>query len=108
MPARTVVQTWPKTTLNRSAGRYPLPLRRSRSVQREFANDAVSLKGFVVERADGTRKFVNVDIPDDLSMMARDAVFDGLQRLLQQGRLVRADAVACGAGGRVLSLDHLK
>ncbi len=40
MPARTDVQTWPETTLNRSAGRYPLPLRRSRSVQRSFVKDA--------------------------------------------------------------------
>jgi hypothetical protein len=79
-----------------------------RVVKRDFGNDALTITGFVVERADGTRQFVNVDMPANLSMSERDAVFDGLQRLLEQGRVVGGRAVSCGVGGRVLTLESIR
>jgi hypothetical protein len=80
---------------------------KGRVVKRDFASDALSITGFVVERRDGTRQFVNVSIPSDLSMVARSVVDDGLQRLLREGREVRASCLACGAAGRVLTLERI-
>ena len=77
-------------------------------VKREFANDAITVKDFVVERSDGTREIVNVGIPDDLGMAMRSIVFDGLQRLLRPGRSIRATAAGCGAAGRVLMLERVR
>ena len=79
-----------------------------RVIKREFAKDGLTVSGFVVERGDGTRKFVNVDVPNGLDMVTRDAVFDGLQRMLKQDRIVYGQAAACGAGGRFLTLERLK
>ncbi len=79
-----------------------------RVVKREFADDAVTVNGFVVERADGTRQFVNVEVPRDLDMATQSIVYDGLQRLLQQDRQIQGQAVGCGAAGRVLSLERVR
>ncbi len=79
-----------------------------RVVKREFAADALTLTGFVVEHGDGTRQFINVEIPPHLDMTTRESVFDGLQRLLKEGRLVTGRALACGAAGRVLTLEQIR
>jgi hypothetical protein len=34
-------------------------------VKREFADDAVTVRSFVVEHSDGTRDIVNVEVPED-------------------------------------------
>jgi hypothetical protein len=80
---------------------------KGRVVKRDFAGDALTITGFIVERSDGTRQFINVSIPSDLGMAARSMVDDGLQRLLKKGRDVRARALACGAAGRVLTLERV-
>lgn len=77
-------------------------------VKREFSADAVTLDGFVIERPDGTRTFINVVVSSDLDMNTRPAVYDGLQRLTRAGRTVRGIALACGAGGRVLTVESLE
>ena len=80
---------------------------KGRVVKRDFADDALTITGFIVERSEGTRQIVNVSIPSDLGMAARSVVYDGLQRLLKEGRDVRARALACGAAGRVLMLERV-
>ena len=77
-------------------------------VKREFGDDAISLKGFVLEKDGGTRQLINVDIPDGLSMAAKDIVFNGIQRLLRNGRSMVGTVSACGAAGRVLTLESVR
>ena len=91
-----------------SGDQPPIRLQHVGEPVEQFSLGRLTVTGFVVERADGTRQFVNVDMPADLSMSERDAVFDGLQRLLEQGRVVGGRAVSCGAGGRVLTLESIR
>jgi hypothetical protein len=77
-------------------------------VKRQFADDAITVTGFVVEHSDGTREFVNVEVAEDLSMAARGAVITGLQRLLREGRIVHGVVILCGAAGRVEMLKEIK
>ena len=50
-------------------------------VRRTFDADAMTLKGFVVERADHIRRYVNVFVPPNLDRVTHEAVLTGLQRL---------------------------
>src|ERR1035441_825410 len=77
-------------------------------VQRNFAKDGVTMSGFAVEMPDGTRQHVNVWISDDLNMAEKSIVYDGLQRLLREGREMKGQATACGAAGRILMLDSVR
>jgi hypothetical protein len=75
-------------------------------VMREFDKDGLRVIGFVLESKDGTRDHVNVDVnPDQMSMVAREWVYRGLQTLLKEGRRVRAVVMLCGAAGRI-SMAH--
>lgn len=75
--------------------------------QRSFAEDGVTLSGFVVEHADGTRMFINVFAPQTQDRFTRGAVLSGLQRLLRVGRRAIGRVQACGAGP-VLTLDQVQ
>ena len=86
----------------------PKQVIRGKVIRREFAIDALTLTGVVIEQVDGSREFVNIDIPDGLSMAELDLAHHGLLTLLKQGRLVRATVRLCGAGGRVMELDAVK
>lgn len=77
-------------------------------VSRSFDTDGTTLNGFVVERRDGTRTFINVEIPDGLDMARRGFVYDGLQRLTRIGRTARGRVQWCGAAGRVGTLDDIR
>jgi hypothetical protein len=69
-------------------------------VQRRFEDDAMTIKGFVVEKADGTRDYVNVSLPDEGMFNANLAIY-GLQRLIRQGRIVQGRVLWCGAAASV-------
>jgi hypothetical protein len=75
-------------------------------VQRRFEDDAMTIKGFVVERSDGTRDYVNVSLPDE-SMFNTNLAIYGLQRLIRQGRIVQGRVLCCGAAGRVGTLEAI-
>jgi hypothetical protein len=77
-------------------------------VKRDFADDAIKLTGITVENSDGTRMFINVEIPSDLNMTTLRNVIDGLQRLTKVGRYAKGRIYACGAAGRFLTLHELK
>ena len=77
-------------------------------VKREFDRDGVTLTGIVVQKADGTRTFLNVAIPDGMSMALRSNVYDGLQRLSKVGRHARGRIYYCGAAGRVQSIEEIR
>jgi hypothetical protein len=77
-------------------------------VKREFGHDGVTLNDIVVQNVDGTRSFINVSIPDDMSMALRGGVVDGLQRLSKVGRRARGRIYYCGAAGRVLNLEAIR
>ncbi len=78
-----------------------------RVAKRIFASDALTITGFVVEHADGTRNFINVYIPNSLDQFTQGAVFNGLQRLLKEGRRVTGRAQACGSAP-VLTLEQIR
>jgi hypothetical protein len=77
-------------------------------VKRDFADDALTLTGIVIEANDGTREFFNIEIPKSIDMALKGNVYVGLQRLTQIGRKANGRAFACGAAGRVQILDALK
>ena len=77
-------------------------------VKRDFAKNGVSPSGFVLEKKDGSRTFVNVEIPDDLNMVDLGYVTQGLQTLIREGRYTHGGVRACGAAGRVLTLESVK
>lgn len=77
-------------------------------VKRDFAKNGVSLSGFVLEKKDGSRTFVNVEIPGDLNMVDLGYVTQGLQTLIREGRYIHVGVRACGAAGRVLTLESVK
>lgn len=78
-------------------------------VKREFRDDAVVLSGIVLERADGTRSFINViAIPERLNVAAKGNLIQGLQMFSRIGRAVSLGLYACGAAGRSFFLDSIK
>jgi hypothetical protein len=77
-------------------------------VKRDFEDDGTTLKGFVVERADGTREYINADAPTGLDMATSRAVYDGLQRLTKVGRRVTGKVLACGVAGAVMSVETIR
>ena len=79
-----------------------------RVIRREFESDDLTIKGFIIEKGDGTRDYVNVSVPDNLSMAVRSIVDDGLQRLLKPGRVISGQAVLCGVSGRIVQLTEVR
>lgn len=72
--------------------------------QRKFAKDGMTLTGFILEQADGTRLSVNVYVPDDIGRGPRMTVTQALQSLLKEGQPVAGRIQACG-NGPILMLD---
>jgi hypothetical protein len=79
-----------------------------RIAKRDFEDDAISLKGITVEYHDGTREFINVEIPAGLNMAILGRVVNGLQRLSKEGRRAQGRYFYCGAAGRVRYLDEIR
>lgn len=77
-------------------------------VKRQFAQNALDMTGFVYQRPDGTRQFVNVDTYPELDSVTQDIIANGFQRLLKVGRILRGWALECGVSGRVFSLEQIE
>jgi hypothetical protein len=77
-------------------------------IKREFEDNQIILKGVVIEAEDGTRTYINVEMPEDLDMATRSWIVLGLQTLLREGRFVRGTMRLCGAAGRMQNLDSLR
>jgi hypothetical protein len=78
-------------------------------VKRDFASNEIDLKGFVIELADGSREYINVnDLPEDLGTTQLSWIVPGLQTLLHEGRRIRGTMLLCGASGGVHNLDSVK
>jgi len=89
------------TGLYNEADCRPEALVDGKVIKREFADNGVVVSGFVLEKANGTREFVNVKISEDLSTAARRIVIPGLQRLVREGRTVHGRVKLCGVAGHV-------
>lgn len=63
-----------------------------------------------MEDADGTRSFVNIEIPDiaELGRMDYGTVLQGLQRLVREGRAIKGKVLECGASGSTMVLQSVK
>jgi hypothetical protein len=81
---------------------------RGKVVQRHFASDGLSLDGFVFERTDGSRQYVNVEADTDPGLAMQSIEDNGLQRLLRVGRIIHGHALQCGAAGHVFVLQQIK
>lgn len=82
---------------------------RGRVAKREFNGTGLYLSGIVLENADGSRTFVNVDSEyagADAVSAAR--VKGALETLLTVGRRVDLGVFACGAAGRVLTIHSVR
>jgi len=77
-------------------------------VQRDFAEDGVSLNRFVLERKNGSRAIVNIWIHNDLSEVEMSWEKNGLQTLIRKGRTIHGTVMLCGAAGRALWLDSVR
>jgi hypothetical protein len=79
-------------------------------VKVDFAKDGIWITGFVLEKKDGERTFINVDLRENLDkrdMVDRGYVKLGLQTLLRQGRNIHGEVELCGVAGRMMDLDSV-
>lgn len=83
-----------------------------RIVKVEFASDAITIRGIVVEPPNGGRFYVNVawpsmDLPG-MNMAELGWIIEGLQQLLRKDNQIEGDVRPCGAAGRFLDLTNIK
>ena len=70
-------------------------------IKRQFEDDRVSVAGFILERPDGSRDFIYVDVDHTgLTLNASGWIIRGLEKLLTQGRVVDVSVKSC-------SLDYI-
>lgn len=78
-------------------------------VKRQFTSDGLYLNGVVVEEKSGERSFVNVD---DNYKQSGAAMLGNVKRtvetMLNIGKRVSLGLTACGAAGRMLTIDSIK
>ena len=75
-------------------------------VKRRFADDRVSVAGFILELPDGSRDFINVDVDHTgLTLKASGWIIRGLQTLLTQDHVVDVNVKSCSTAGYVVNLD---
>jgi hypothetical protein len=80
-----------------------------RVIKREFDDSALIVTGVVIEKRDGSRDFVAIDLElENASMADREWLITGLQTLLQEGKQVSLGVKLCGAAGRVVVLDSIR
>lgn len=65
---------------------------------RQFAADDFTLSSFIWENTDGSRQYVNVQVPGDMSRALSSKVLSGLQTLLRVGRRFSAVVQSCSPG----------
>lgn len=80
-----------------------------RVAQRRF-DPAIGTKltGITIESRDGTRDFINVEIPAGTEAFDQRWIAQGLQKLTTEGRRVTVAVLGCGAAGRVMYLDGIQ
>jgi hypothetical protein len=77
-------------------------------VKRQFADDRVSVAGFILELPDGSRDFINVDVDHTgLTLNSSGWIIRGLETLLTQGHVVDVTVKSCSVAGYVVNLDGL-
>jgi hypothetical protein len=65
-------------------------------IKRQFEDDRVSVAGLILERRDGSRDFINVDVDHTgLTLNASGWIIRGLETLLTQGRVVDVSVKSC-------------
>jgi hypothetical protein len=82
---------------------------RGRVVERQFRDDRVTVTSFVLEFADGSRDFINVDTHfKGLTLNASGWIIRGLQTLLVEGHVVDVVVKFCGVSGHIINLDIVR
>jgi hypothetical protein len=82
---------------------------RGKVVTRQFEDDRITIDGFVIEHADGSRNFINVSADmKGLSLNASGWIIRGLQTLLAEGHTVDVVVKFCGVAGHILNLDAVR
>lgn len=77
-------------------------------VKREFTDDGAILNGFILERADGKRQYVNTALDPQPNPTMQSIVNDGLQRLSRVGRIVHGHALQCGVSGHDFMIQQIE
>jgi len=83
-----------------------------RVVGREFAQDQITLTGFVLELPDGERQFINVDAMISLAEFSVDRasqswVISGLDRMLNVNNVIVGTVQYCAGSGDFAMLNSL-
>lgn len=83
-----------------------------RVVGRQFAQDQMTLTGFVLELQDGERQFINVDTMISLDQFSVDRasrtwVISGLQRMLNVNNVITGTVQYCAGSGHIAVLNSL-
>ncbi len=73
-----------------------------------FNDTLKTLDYFVVKESTGRKRLVNVSIPSGMDQATTDAVYDGLRELVKVGRHLHGYTLACGAEGRVETLEEVE
>lgn len=76
--------------------------------QIHFDNKSETLDYIVVKQRTGVTRLVNISIPPGMDQATSDAVYDGLRELAKIGRRVHGYTLACGAAGRVETLEEIE
>ncbi|MCF4124870.1 hypothetical protein [Methylobacterium sp. SyP6R] len=77
-------------------------------VKREFDRSGFNIESIILEKADGTRTFVNAGDNRGDDAVTVGNVKRGLETMLKEGRNVVLGVWACGAAGRVLRIHSVR
>jgi len=76
--------------------------------QIHYDDKSEMLDYIVVKQPTGTKRLVNIAIPPGMDQATSDAVYDGLRELAKIGRHLHGYTLACGAAGRVETLEEIE
>jgi aspartyl protease family protein len=94
--------------LTESCGPGASTIIQGKVVKPSYANNGVTVNGFVLESADGRRSFINVYFDDGIDLADLGWITQGLQTLLRAGNSIQGSIQVCGASGRILNLDTIR
>jgi hypothetical protein len=75
-------------------------------VKRKFANDEITIIGFVIRSSNDERTYINID--DEQIQRMSSVGRSNFSSLLGIGKRVKVWVYGCGAAGRVLIADRIK
>jgi hypothetical protein len=93
------------TDCDSHAGFYSLS---GKVAQTDFGNDGVTIAGFVLEKPDGSREYINVETLSDIPISEVKFIMQALHSILRQGQAVTGEMRPCGAAGHVMVLESVK